>query len=155
MTLGAAALVAVVLSAGAAHAEPPAAPRPGPAAGARPEQPARIVPCTKYRGQAEKNELAKEEEVAGWANAALERSGLRDDGSVCFLHVRITAGPTSTGGKEDGWIAHVAVSTRRYLKEGKLVTNEKGMLLVDPRRDGVAARAQKFVEDCVAKLKAG
>jgi hypothetical protein len=138
MSLGSIALLGLVLSA------------PAPA---RPPAPAPVV-CTKYRVMAEENELVDEDDVAAWATGALEKAALLDAKSPCFLHVRITAGPISSGGRKDGWIAHVALSTRRFLKDGKLVTNEKGMLLVDPEKDGVVARARGFVEEFVARLPA-
>lgn len=154
MSLGAALLLGLALAPGATPSvPPPSPPAPARAAGVAPARPAPVV-CTRYRAQAEKNELVPEEEVATWASAALEKAGLLDPASPCFLHARITAGPIRTGGREDGWVAHVALSTRRYLKDGKLVTNEKGMLFVEPRREGVVAKARGFVEEFVAKVKA-
>jgi hypothetical protein len=146
---GAAALLAVALSA-------PPAPRSGstttttitPARSAAPAPAA----CTKYRVLAEKSELATDQEVAAWAAAALERASLLDKSSPCWVYVRITAAPIRTGGKQDGWHAHVAVSTRRYLRDGKLVGNERGMLLVEAKREALTARARTFVEEYVAKL---
>jgi hypothetical protein len=140
MSFAALALLGLALSA------PPSGARP-----AAPRSAATATPCTRYRVIAEKNELAGEDDVAGWARGALERTSLLDERSLCYLHVRITAGATSAGGKVDGWVAHVAVSTRRYVKEGKLITNEKGTLLIEAKRDEVAAKARTFVEEFVAK----
>jgi hypothetical protein len=137
MTLGAATLIGLAL----------AAPAAAPGRGA-PTAP----PCTKYRVQTEKNDLAADGEVTAWATAALEKAALLDKGSACFVHVRITAGPIRTGGRQDGWVAHVALSTRRYFKDGKLVTREKGMLLVEAERDALVARTRGFLEDWIAKL---
>jgi hypothetical protein len=137
MTLGAAVLLGLALS--APSIAPGRAPPPAP-------------PCTKYRVQTEPNELAPEKDVAAWASAALEKATLLDKGSACFVHVRITAGPIRSGGRQDGWVAHVALSTRRYLRDGKLVTHEKGMLLVESERDALVAKARSFVEDWIAKL---
>lgn len=142
MRLAAALLLGLGLSApGAASPPAPRAAAPAPAA-----------QCTGYGVIAEKNDLAPEEEISGWAIAALESAGRYDRASPCFVHVRITSGPIRTGGRQDGWVAHVAVSTRRLVKDGKHVTHEKGMLLVDALRAGLLARTQRFVEDFVAKL---
>jgi len=135
MALGAAALLGLALS---APVKAPAQPPP--------------VPCTRYRVQAEKNDLAPEAEVAAWTAAALDHVALLDPASPCFVHVRITAGPIRTGGKEDGFVAHVSASTRRFLRDGKLVTREKGMLLVEARRDVLVPRVRSFVEDFVTGL---
>ena len=124
-------------------AAPTAAPAAAPAA----------ATCTRYRVMAEKNDLAAEEDVAAWATAALERGALLDKASPCFVHVRITASPIRAGGREDGWVAHVSVSTRRYFKDGKLVTNEKGILLVEPTREALAAKARTHVEEFVSRLR--
>jgi hypothetical protein len=139
MTFGSALLLGLALSAPASAAAPGRAP-PAPA------------PCTKYRVQAEKNELAAEGDVAAWATAALEKAALFDARSPCYVHVRITAGPIRSGGRQDGWVAHVALSTRRYLREGKLVTREKGMLLVEAEREPLVARAREFLQGWIAKL---
>lgn len=136
MNVGAATLVGLALSAGTAHPAPPAA-------GA--------LVCTKYRVIADKNALVPEENVAAWATAALEKAALFDKASPCYVHVRITAAPLRKGGQEDGWVAHVSLSTRRYVKDGKIVTNEKGMLLIDARREDLVARVQSFVEEYVSK----
>jgi hypothetical protein len=149
MTAAAALLVAALSAPGATPpgtapartASPTGVARPGPAAA-----------CTKYRVLAEKSELATDQEVTAWAAAALERASLLDKGSPCWVYVRITAAPIRTGGKQDGWHAHVAVSTRRYLRDGKLIGNERGMLLVEAEREALAARARAFVEEYVAKL---
>lgn len=158
MSFGAAVLLGLALAAPPAPAPPaPPATRATQAAGApgaaRGAQPAPPVVCTRYRVLAEKNELASDEEVAGWATAALEHAALLDPASPCFVHVRITAGPTRTGGKEDGYVAHVAASTRRFFRDGKLVTREKGMLFIEPRREAVVPRVRTFVEEFVAGLK--
>ena len=50
-------------------------------------------------------------------------------------------------------MAHVALSTRRFLRDGKLVTHEKGMLFVEAEREGLVAKARSFVEQFVAKLR--
>jgi hypothetical protein len=110
------------------------------------------APCTRFRVQAEKNDLAPDAEVAAWTSAALDHRALLDPASPCFVHVRITAGPIRTGGKEDGFVAHVAASTRRLQRDGKLVTREKGMLFVEARRDAVIPRVRAFVDDFVAGL---
>ncbi len=39
------------------------------------------------------------------------------------------------------------------MKDGKLVTREKGMLFVEPLREGLVAKARSFVEEFVAKLR--
>jgi hypothetical protein len=154
-----AALLAVAVAA------PAAAPATGsnttttlvPARAAAPASGARAAPpaaCTKYRVLAEKSELGTDQEIAAWATAALERASLHDKGSPCWIYVRITAAPIRTGGKQDGWHAHVAASTRRYLKDGKLVSNERGMLLVEAQREALAARARTFLEEYVARLGA-
>ncbi len=152
MTGAVAALLAVALTAPAAPPKNgstttttivPAHPAPPPAA---------APPCSKYRVLAEKSELATDQEVSGWATAALQRAALFDKGSPCWIYVRITAAPIRTGGKQDGWHAHVAVSTRRYLKDGKLVSNERGILLVEAERDALAARARALLEEYVGKL---
>jgi hypothetical protein len=134
MSFAAVALLGLALS-----APPPARPAPEPPA------------CPKYRVIAEENELAGADDVAAWAKGPLERAALLDERSPCYLHVRVTAGKTSAGGKVDGWVAHVAVSVRRYVKAGKLISNEKGMLFIEPKRDGVVAKARSFVEEFVAK----
>jgi hypothetical protein len=141
MSLGAVVLLGVVLSA------PVKAPVKAPA----PAQPAPVV-CTKYRVLAEKNELVAEDEVGRWVTAALEKGALLDAASPCFVHVRITAGPIRTGGKEDGFVAHVSTSTRRFFRDGKLVTREKGMLLVEPHREALPPRVRTFLEEFVAGL---
>jgi hypothetical protein len=138
MILGAAVLLAAAL----------ATPTPVPAKASPPP-----VACTKYRVLAERNDLVGEEEVAGWVRTALERADLLDAASPCFVHLRITAGPIRTGGKEDGFVAHVSASTRRFLRDGKLVTREKGMLLVEPRRETLVPRVRTFVEEFVAGLR--
>jgi hypothetical protein len=143
MSFGAAALLGLALSA------PPAQPAPS-----APAAPAAPATCTKYSVIVEKNELAANQDVAAWATAALEKANLFDRASPCFVHVRITAGPIHTGGREDGWAAHVSTSTRRLLKDGKLVTREKGTLFIEPTRDGVAAKARKLVEDYAASVAA-
>ena len=142
MTFGAAVLLTVAL-------------RAGPVTAASPVRPVPIPACTRYRVLAEKNDLAPEKDVAGWATAALERAALFDKNSPCYVHVRITAGPIRSGGRQDGWVAHVAVSTRRYLRGGKLVSNEKGMLLVEAEKDALVARARSLVEEYAARLKIG
>lgn len=142
MVLGAAALLGVTLSTAAGA---PAAKVVAPAQHAP-------APCTRYGVLAEANELVPAAEVAAWASAALQRAALLDPGSPCFVHVRITAGPIRTGGKTDGFVAHVSTSTRRFLRDGKLVTREKGMLLVEPRREDVVPRAHEFVDAFVAAL---
>jgi hypothetical protein len=153
MIRAAALLAAVALSAPAPEAKSehtttktivPArpAPRPPPEA------------CTRYRVLAEKSDLATDQEVAGWTTAALKRAALLDEKSPCWVYVRISAAPIRSGGRQDGWHAHVAISTRRYLKEGKLVANERGMLLVEAERDALVARAKTFLEEYVAKLGA-
>jgi hypothetical protein len=124
---------------------------PAKATGAPAAQPPPVV-CTRYRVQAEKNELVPDAEVARWTTAALERAALLDPASPCFVHVRITAGPIRTGGKEDGFVAHVSSSTRRFFRDGKLVTREKGMLFVEPHREEVVARVRSFVDEFVAGL---
>jgi hypothetical protein len=136
MGFGAAALLGLALSA------PPAVPAP------------RAPPavCTKYSVIAEKNDLATTPDVVAWATAALEKANVLDKASPCFVHVRITAGPIHTGGREDGWAGHVSASTRRLLKDGKLVTREKGTLFVEPTRDGVADKVRKFVEDYASSV---
>lgn len=110
--------------------------------------------CTRYQVMAERNALAPEAEVAAWGAAGLTRAGLLDPASPCFLHVRITAGPIHTGGREDGFAAHVAVSTRRLQKDGKLVTREKGFLFVEATREAVLGKARAFVEDFAGRLGA-
>ncbi len=117
-----------------------------------PSAPASRAACTKYSVVAEKNELAADQDVATWPTAALERAGVFDKASPCFVHVRITAGPIRAGGKQDGWVAHVSASTRRLLNDGKLVTREKGMLFVEPTRDGLVRKVRKFVEDFASSL---
>jgi hypothetical protein len=146
---GTAFLLALALSAPPAVGQGPAAPaKPTPAA-TRPPPP---VVCTRYRAQVEKNALADERQLASWATTSLDQARLLDPASPCFLHVRITAAPIRTGGREDGWMAHVAISIRRYLKDGKLVTHEKGMLFVEPTREALVPRARGFVEEFVAAL---
>jgi hypothetical protein len=145
MVLGAAALLGLALS---APVRAPARAVGAPAAQA-PQPPAA---CTKYRVLAEKNDLAPDTEVAAWASGALEKAALLDLASPCFVHLRITAGPIRTGGKEDGFVAHVSASTRRFFRDGKLVTREKGMLFIDPRREDVVPRVRSFVDDFVAGL---
>jgi hypothetical protein len=132
MTFGAAALLGLALSA--------------------PQVPASPVTCAKYGVIAEKNDLAAEQDVAASATAGLQKAGVFDKASPCFVHVRITAGPIRTGGREDGWMAHVAASTRRLLKDGKHVTREKGMLFVEPTRERLVGRVRKFVEDYASSL---
>ena len=117
-----------------------------------PSAPASPVACTKYSVLAEKNDLAADQDVAAWATAALEKADVFDKASPCFVHVRITAGPTRTGGKQDGWVAHVSASTRRLLNDGKLVTREKGTLFVEPKREGLVRKVRKFVEDFASRL---
>ena len=154
MSFGAAVLLGLALSAPPASAPPPPrATQPSGAPVARASRQPPPLVCTSYRVLVEQNELAPEAEVAGWATAALGRAALLDPASPCFVHVRITAGPTRTGGREDGFVAHVAASTRRFFRDGKLVTREKGMLFIEPRREGVVARARTFVEEFVAGLK--
>ena len=145
MVGGLAALLGVALAAAGAT--------PAPAPGKAPAKAAAQAPCTRYRAQAEKNDRVPEDQAAAWATAALERAGLLDPASACFVHVRITAGPIRTGGRQDGWVAHVAVSTRRYLRDGKLVTHEKGLLLVEAEQGALVARARSFVEEWVAALR--
>jgi lactam utilization protein B len=111
-----------------------------------------MAACTRYRVLAERTDLAADEEVASWAKGALQRAALLDEQSPCYVHVRVTAGPIRAGGRQDGWVAHVAVSTRRYLRDGKLVADEKGMLLVESTKEALAAKARSFVEDTVAAL---
>lgn len=147
----AAALLGVALCAGGTAPAPARTPAK---ATARSAAPPATLPCTRYRVLAEQNELAPDAEVAAWATAALERAGLLDPASPCLVHVRITAGALRTGGKEDGYVAHVATSTRRFLREGKLVTHEKGMLFVDAKRDEVVRRVHAFVDAFVAGLAA-
>lgn len=142
MVLGAAALLGLALS---TPVRAPAAKVAGPAQ----QVPA---PCTRYGVLAEENEVAPAGEVAAWASAALQRAALLDPASPCFVHVRITAGPLRTGGKVDGFVAHVSASTRRYLRDGKLVTREKGLLVVEPRPGDVAPRVHEFVDAFVASL---
>lgn len=142
MSPGAAALLAAVLSAPVKAPVKALAPQPPP------------VVCTKYRVLAEKNDLVGDAELAGWVTGALERAALLDAASPCFVHVRITAGPLRTGGKEDGFVAHVAASTRRFFKDGKLVTREKGMLFVEPRREAIVPRVRAFLEEFAAGLGA-
>ena len=117
-----------------------------------PSAPASPAACTKYSVLAEKNDLAADQDVAAWATAALEKADVFDKASPCFVHVRITAGPTRTGGKQDGWVAHVSASTRRLLNDGKLVTREKGTLFVEPKREGLVRKVRKFVEDFASRL---
>ncbi len=137
MILGAAvALLGVALSAPTKGPPPPTA-----------------AACTRFRVLAEKNDLAAEGEVAAWVTGALERAALLDEQSPCFVQVRITAIPIRSGGRQDGWVAHVSASTRRFLRDGKLVANEKGMLLVEPARESLVARARTFLEAYVAALK--
>jgi hypothetical protein len=147
MSLGTAVLLGFALS------TPSAPPAPAATGAQGPRAPAAAVACTKYRAQVEKNALASEHDLASWANLALDRAALLDARSPCFVHVRITAGPIHTGGREDGWMAHVGVSTRRYLKDGKHVTHEKGMLLVEPTREGLVPRVRSFVEEFVSALR--
>jgi creatinine amidohydrolase/Fe(II)-dependent formamide hydrolase-like protein len=135
MSFGAVALLGLALSAPSA--------RPAPASPAA---------CTKYSVFAEKNDLAADQDVAGWATAALEKADVLDKASPCFVHVRITAGPIRKGGKEDGWMAHVSTSTRRLQKDGKLVTREKGTLFVEPLREGLVEKVRKFVGDYASSL---
>jgi len=116
-----------------------------------PSAPASPVVCTKYSVLAEKNDLVAEQDVAAWATGALERVDAFDKASPCFVHVRITAGPIRAGGRQDGWVAHVSGSTRRLLKDGKLVTREKGTLLVEATREGLVRKVRKFVEDFVSR----
>jgi hypothetical protein len=142
MVLGAAALLGLALS---TPVRAPAAKVAGPA------QPG-VAPCTRYGALAEENDLVLAGDVAAWATAALERAALLDPASPCFVHVRITAGPLRTGGKVDGFVAHVSASTRRYLRDGKLVTREKGLLVVEPRAADVAPRVHAFVDAFVASL---
>jgi len=130
----------------------PSSPAPTPAKGQPPGAPT-LAACARYRVLAEKSELASDAEVAGWVTAALEKGALLDKGSPCWVHVRVTAGPIRSGGRQDGWAAHVSASTRRYLRDGKLVSNEKGMLLVEATKEELAARARKFVEEYAAGLK--
>ncbi len=146
MTFGAAALLGLGLLAPAKGAPPASAKSAAPPTGA--------VVCTKYRVLAEKSDLAPDREVAGWATAALERASLFGGESPCYVYVRITAGPIRSGGRQDGWMAHVGVSIRRYLKTGQLVTREKGMLFVEPLRERLSAKARSFVEEYVAMLHA-
>lgn len=110
------------------------------------------VPCTRYRVLAEKNALLPDAEVAAWATSALGKAALLDPASPCFVHVRITAGPLRTAGKEDGFVAHVSASTRRLLRDGKLVTHEKGMLLVEAHREDLLPRVHAFLDEFVAGL---
>jgi hypothetical protein len=148
-----AAVSAVVLGLALAAPAPVTAPIPlavpGKAATAAPT----MAACTRYRVLAEKNDLAAEAEVAGWAAAALEKAGLSDPASPCSVYVRVTAGPIRSGGRQDGYVAHVAASTRRYLRDGKLVTNEKGLLLVEATKEALVAKARTFVEQYAAGLK--
>jgi creatinine amidohydrolase/Fe(II)-dependent formamide hydrolase-like protein len=132
MSFGSAVLLGLALSAPSASASP--------------------VACTKYSVVAEKNDLAADQDVAAWATAALEKVDVFDEASPCFVHVRITAGPIRAGGKQDGWVAHVSASTRRLLKDGKLVTREKGTLFVEPMRDGLVRKVRKFVESFASSL---
>jgi hypothetical protein len=126
---------------------------PAKAVGAPAAQPAQPpAACTRYRVLAEKNELVPDAEVAAWATAALEKASLLDAASPCFVHLRITAGPIRSGGKEDGFVAHVSASTRRFFRDGKLVTREKGMLFVEAHREEVVPRVRSFVDDFVAGL---
>ncbi len=145
MSFGATVLLGLALSATVKGAPP--APAKSAAA------PSSAVVCRKYRVRAEKSDLATDQEVTGWATAALERASLLDNESPCYVHVRITAGPIRSGGRQDGWMAHVGVSTRASVKDGKLVTREKGMLFVEPLREGLVAKARSFVEEFVAKLR--
>lgn len=148
MILGAAVVLGLALS---APVRAPATPVGSPAAAAaKAAQPP--AACTGYRVLAEKNDLAADADVAAWATAALEKAALHDPASPCFVHVRITAGPIRTGGKEDGFVAHVSTSTRRFFRDGKLVTRERGMLFVEPRREDVVPRVKGFVDDFVAGL---
>ena len=117
-----------------------------------PSAPPSTAACTKYSVIAEKNDLVADRDVAAWATAALEKADVFDEASPCFVHVRISAGPTRAGGRQDGWVAHVSVSTRRLLKDGKLVTREKGMLFVEPIRDGIVRKVRKFVEGFASSL---
>ncbi len=135
MSFGAAVLLGLVLSA------PPA-----------PSAPASPGVCTKYRVLAEKNDLASDKDVAAWTTAALEKAGLFDKASPCFVHVRVTTGPVRAGGKQFGWVAHVSTSARRLRKDGNLVTREKGMLFMEPERDEVVRKVRKFVEDFASRL---
>jgi hypothetical protein len=145
MAIGPALFLGFVLAA------PPTA-APAPAKGQRAAAPT-LAACARYRVLAEQSELASEAEVAGWATAALEKGALLDKDSPCWVQVRVTAGPIRSGGRQDGWAAHVSASTRRYLRDGKLVSNEKGMLLVEATKEELAARARKFVEEYAAGLK--
>jgi hypothetical protein len=166
MSLGTAVLVGLALSAAPKPAASPPATVPEQAqethsttrtrvvpAGQRAPQPPPVV-CTKYRVLAEKSDLAPEAEVASWVTSGLEKAALLDPASLCFVHVRITAGALRTGGKEDGFVAHVAASTRRFFKDGKLVTREKGLLLVEPHRENLVPRVRTFLEEYVASLAA-
>lgn len=141
MTLAAALVLGLSLSAPArapaVKLGPPPAPPPS---------------CVRYRAQAERNELLPEGEVAAWATAALERAALLDPASPCFVHVRITAGPISTMGRQDGFVAHVSASTRRFFRDGKLVTREKGLLVVQAHREDVIPRIHEFVDEFVAGI---
>lgn len=145
-------LLGLALSAQPAASAPvrsPARPVGAPAARAAAPPP---VACAGYRVLAEKNDLTSDAQVATWATAALEQAALLDPASPCFVHVRITAGPIRTGGKEDGFVAHVSTSTRRFFRDGKLVTREKGMLFVEPRREDLLPRVKGLVDDFVAGL---
>ena len=117
-----------------------------------PSSPASPAVCTKYSVLAEKNDLVADQEVAAWATGALESVDAFDKASPCFVHVRITAGTTRAGGRQDGWVAHVSASTRRLLKDGKLVTREKGTLFVEATREGLVRKVRKFVEDFASSL---
>jgi hypothetical protein len=145
---GIAFLLALALSTPPAAGPAPAPAKPAP--GAARTQP--LAPCTRYRVQVEKNVLADERQLASWATTSLDQARLLDPASPCYLHVRITAAPIRSGGREDGWMAHVGISTRRYLKDGKLVTHEKGMLFVEPTREALVPRARGFIEEFIATL---
>ena len=119
----------------------PSTPAPAPAK-AQPAAAPTLAACSRYRVLAEPSELASDAEVAGWASVALEKAALLDKDSACWVQVRITAGPIRSGGRQDGWAAHVSTSTRRYLRDGKLVTNERGMLLVEATKGDLAAKAR-------------
>jgi hypothetical protein len=130
----------------------PSPPTPG-TPKAQPAAAPTLAACSRYRVLAEPSDLASDAVVAGWATAALEKAALHDKDSPCWVQVRVTAGPIRSGGRQDGWAAHVSASTRRYLRDGKLVSNEKGMLLVEATKEDLAAKARKFVEDYAAGLR--
>jgi hypothetical protein len=148
MTLGPV-LVALAL---AAPPSPASAPAGAPVSAPTAPRPPSPGACLRYRVQVERNELVPEAEAAGWATAVLERLRLHDPRSPCYVLVRITAGPTRTRGQEDGWVAHVALSTRRLQKDGKLVGRERGKLFIEAERDAVVARVRGLVEEWVATL---